>query len=72
MQTDRWHVSVPWGGEVPDTTGAVRRTPEPFAADKERFGRWEGPVVGVGLGMAGALGTYLGWPARRLKRKPPR
>ena len=50
----------------------IRGIGELVAADKERFGRWEGPVLGVGLGMAGALGTYLGGTARRLKRKPPR
>ena len=50
----------------------IRGIGELVSADKERFGRWEGPVLGVGLGMAGGLGAYLGWTARRLKRKPPR
>ena len=47
----------------------IRGISELAAADKERWGRWEGPLMGVGLGMAGALGTYLGWTARRLKRR---
>ena len=50
----------------------IRGIGELVSADKERWGKWEGPVLGVGLGMAGALGSYLGWTARRLKRKPPR
>jgi ubiquinone biosynthesis protein len=50
----------------------IRGIGELASADKERWGRWEGPLMGVGLGMAGALGSYLGWTARRWKRKPPR
>ena len=50
----------------------IRGIGELASADKERWGRWEGPLMGVGLGMAGALGTYLGWTARRLKRRPRR
>ena len=47
----------------------IRGISELAGADKERWGRWEGPIMGVGLGMAGALGTYLGWTARRFKRR---
>jgi ubiquinone biosynthesis protein len=50
----------------------IRGISELAGADKERWGRWEGPIMGVGIGMAGALGTYLGWTARRLKRRPRR
>ena len=50
----------------------IRGIGELASADKERWGRWEGPLMGVGLGMAGALGTYLGWTARRMKRRPRR
>jgi ubiquinone biosynthesis protein len=50
----------------------IRGIGELASADKERWGRWEGPLMGVGIGMAGALGTYLGWTARRLKRRPSR
>jgi ubiquinone biosynthesis protein len=50
----------------------IRGIGELASADKERFGRWEGPLMGVAITMAGALGTYLGWTARRLKRRPPR
>ena len=47
----------------------IRAVGELASADKERWGRWEGPLMGIGLGMSGALGTYLGWTARRLKRR---
>jgi ubiquinone biosynthesis protein len=50
----------------------IRGISELASADKERFGRWEGPLMGVGLGMGGALGAYLGWTGRRLKRRPRR
>lgn len=50
----------------------IRGISELAAADKERFGRWEGPLMGIGLGMSGALGAYLGWTARRLNRRPRR
>ena len=50
----------------------IRGISELAAADKERWGRWEGPMMGVALGMAGALGTYLGWTARHVKRRPRR
>jgi ubiquinone biosynthesis protein len=50
----------------------IRGIAELAAADKERWGRWGGPLMGVGLGMSGALGTYLGWTARRMKRRPRR
>ncbi len=39
------------------------------SADKERWGRWEGPLMGIGLSMSAGLGAYLGWTARRLKRR---
>jgi ubiquinone biosynthesis protein len=48
----------------------IRGIGELAAADKERWGRWEGPLMGIGLGMSGVLGAYLGWTARRLKRRP--
>ncbi|HSU34510.1 MAG TPA: AarF/UbiB family protein [Propionibacteriaceae bacterium] len=48
----------------------IRGISELASADKERFGRWEGPLMGIGLGMGGALGAYLGWTGRRLKRRP--
>lgn len=47
----------------------IRAVGELATADKERWGRWEGPLMGIGLGMSGALGIYLGWTARRLKRR---
>ena len=47
----------------------IRGVSELAGADKERFGRWEGPLMGVGIGMAGALGSYLGWTARHPKRR---
>ena len=50
----------------------IRGIGELASADKERWGRWEGPLMGIGLGMGGALGAYLGWTARRLKRRPRR
>ena len=50
----------------------IRGITELAGADKERFDRLEGPIMGVGLGMAGALGTYLGWTARRWRRRPRR
>ena len=50
----------------------IRGISELASADKERFGRWEGPLMGIGLGMGGALGAYLGWTGRRLKRRPRR
>jgi ubiquinone biosynthesis protein len=48
----------------------IRGISELASADKERFGKWEGPLMGIGLGMGGALGAYLGWTGRRLKRRP--
>ena len=50
----------------------IRGISELAAADKDRWGRWEGPMMGTALGMAGALGTYLGWTARRWRRRPQR
>ncbi|HZA03115.1 MAG TPA: hypothetical protein VE617_00990, partial [Propionibacteriaceae bacterium] len=50
----------------------IRGISELAAADKDRWGRWEGPMMGTALGMAGALGTYLGWTARRWRRRPRR
>ena len=50
----------------------IRGISELAAADKERWGRWEGPMMGTALGMAGALGAYLGWTGRRMKRRPRR
>jgi ubiquinone biosynthesis protein len=50
----------------------IRGITDLAAADKERFGRWEGPMMGVGIAMAGALGSYLGWTARRWRRRPRR
>ena len=47
----------------------IRGISELASADKERFGKWEGPLMGIGLGMGGALGAYLGWTGRRLKRR---
>lgn len=47
----------------------IRGIGELAAADKDRWGRWEGPLMGIALGMSGALGSYLGWSARRLKRR---
>ncbi len=47
----------------------IRAVGELASADKERWGRWEGPLMGIGLGMSGALGIYLGRTARRLKRR---
>ena len=54
------------------TAAFIRGIGELASADKERLGRWEGPLMGIGLGMSGALGAYLGWTARRLKRRPRR
>lgn len=48
----------------------IRGVAELAAADKERWGRWEGPLMAVGLGMSSLLGGYLGWTARRLRRPP--
>ncbi|HEX6758848.1 MAG TPA: AarF/ABC1/UbiB kinase family protein [Propionibacteriaceae bacterium] len=38
------------------------------SSDKNLWGRWERPLMGIGLGAASALGTYLAWTARRNKR----
>jgi len=46
----------------------IRAVAELATADKERWGRYEGPLMAVGLGMSSLLGGYLGWTARRLKR----
>jgi ubiquinone biosynthesis protein len=54
------------------TAAFIRGISELASADKERWGRWEGPLMGIGLGMSSALGAYLGWTARRLKRRPRR
>ena len=54
------------------TAALIRGIGELAGADKERWGRWEAPLMGVGLGMSGVLGAYLGWTARRLKRRPRR
>jgi ubiquinone biosynthesis protein len=54
------------------TAAFIRGVSELASADKERWGRWEGPLMGIGLGMSSALGAYLGWTARRLKRRPRR
>jgi ubiquinone biosynthesis protein len=54
------------------TAAFIRGIAELASADKERFGRWEGPMMGVALGMSSALGAYLGWTARRLRRRPRR
>jgi ubiquinone biosynthesis protein len=54
------------------TAAFIRGIAELASADKERFGRWEGPLMGIGLGMSSALGAYLGWTARRLRRRPRR
>jgi ubiquinone biosynthesis protein len=50
----------------------IRGIAELASADKERWGRWEGPLMGIGLGMSSGLGAYLGWTARRLRRRPRR
>jgi ubiquinone biosynthesis protein len=54
------------------TAAFIRGIAELASADKERFGRWEGPMMGVALGMSSGLGAYLGWTARRLRRRPRR
>jgi ubiquinone biosynthesis protein len=54
------------------TAAFIRGIAELASADKERWGRWEGPLMGIGLGMSSALGAYLGWTARRLRRRPRR
>ena len=54
------------------TAAFIRGIAELASADKERFGRWEGPLMGIALGMSSALGAYLGWTARRLRRRPRR
>lgn len=46
----------------------IRGVADLAAADKERWGRWEGHLMAVGLSMSGLLGGYLGWTARRLRR----
>jgi ubiquinone biosynthesis protein len=51
------------------TAAFIRGIAELAGADKERWGRWEGPLMGIALGMSSALGGYLGWTARRLKRR---
>ena len=54
------------------TAAFIRGIAELATADKERWGRWEGPLMGIGLGMSSVLGGYLGWTARRIKRRPRR
>ena len=54
------------------TAAFIRGIAELATADKERWGRWEGPLMGVALGISSALGGYLGWTARRLRRRPRR
>ena len=54
------------------TAAFIRGIAELATADKERWGRWEGPLMGIGLGMSSVLGAYLGWTARRLRRRPRR
>jgi ubiquinone biosynthesis protein len=54
------------------TAAFIRGIAELATADKERWGRWEGPLMGVALGVSSALGGYLGWTARRLRRRPRR
>jgi ubiquinone biosynthesis protein len=54
------------------TAAFIRGIAELASADKERWGRWEGPLMAIALGMASALGGYLGWTARRLRRRPRR
>ena len=40
------------------------------ASDRQRWGAWQKPLVGVALGASGALGSYLAWTARRARRRP--
>jgi ubiquinone biosynthesis protein len=54
------------------TAAFIRGIAELAAADKERFGRWERPLMGIALGMSTALGGYLGWTTRRMRRRPRR
>ena len=54
------------------TAAFIRGIGQMATADKDRWGRWEGPLMGIGLGMSGALGAYLGWTARQMKRRPRR
>jgi ubiquinone biosynthesis protein len=54
------------------TAAFIRGIGQMATADKDRWGRWEGPLMGFGLGMSGALGAYLGWTARQMKRRPRR
>ncbi len=54
------------------TAAFIRGIAELAGADKERWGRWEAPLMGVALGMGSAMGAYLGWSARRRRRRPRR
>jgi ubiquinone biosynthesis protein len=54
------------------TAAFIRGIAELASADKERWGRWEGPLMGIALGMSSGLGAYLGWTARRLRRRSRR
>lgn len=36
-----------------------------MAVDPGRWRAWRGPMFGVGIGAAGALGAYVGWTGRR-------
>lgn len=46
----------------------IRGVGELTSADRKRWRAWEGPLIGVGLGAAGALAAYLAWTAREDRR----
>ncbi len=45
----------------------IKGVGELAASDKQRWGRWEEPLMGVGLTASGVLGAYLAWTARHPK-----
>jgi len=47
----------------------IKGVGELIASDKPRWRTWEGPLMGAGLGAAGALSAYLAWTGQRKKRR---
>ncbi|WP_434620121.1 ABC1 kinase family protein [Arthrobacter sp. A5] len=48
----------------------IRGVGEISTGDSLRWQKWQGPLIGSGLGAVGSLGTYLAWTARRRRRSP--
>jgi ubiquinone biosynthesis protein len=47
----------------------IRGIGELAVGDSRRFGRWSGPLMGIGLGASGALSAYIALTSRGKRRQ---